>query len=144
MLKKINDALPGLILGILIYGAVLYFAGIWFVADRIHFTVGLAVGLGIACTSAVHMALGLRAAAGTAVGEEGRNRVAAQSVLRYVLVAGVLWVVVKWNIGSLTAVFLGIFGLKLSAYLQPAAGKLLDGGRRRKKSEKQEGTDGEQ
>ncbi len=43
MLRRLNDALPGLVLGIIAYGAAVFLAGIWFVPDKLRFTTGLAI-----------------------------------------------------------------------------------------------------
>ena len=53
MLKKLNDALPGLVRGILLYGTVVWAVGVWFVNDGISFTVGLLIGLALAVGMAV-------------------------------------------------------------------------------------------
>ncbi len=45
MLRRLNDALPGLVLGIIVYGAAVFLAGIWFVPDKLRFTTGLAIGI---------------------------------------------------------------------------------------------------
>lgn len=34
MLKRLNDALPELVLGIIVYGIVVELAGVWFVTDK--------------------------------------------------------------------------------------------------------------
>ena len=60
MFKKLNDALPGLVRGILLYGTVVWAVGVWFVNDGISFTVGLLIGLALAVGMAVHMAWVLR------------------------------------------------------------------------------------
>ena len=49
MLRRLNDALPGLVLGILVYGVLLELAGIWFVADKLRYSTGLAIGIALAC-----------------------------------------------------------------------------------------------
>lgn len=36
MLKRINDALPGLVFGIVFYGIVVQLIGVWFVTDKFH------------------------------------------------------------------------------------------------------------
>lgn len=66
MLRRLNDALPGLVLGIIVYGAAVFLAGIWFVPDKLRFTTGLAIGIALACGMAVNMAVVLRDAVETA------------------------------------------------------------------------------
>ena len=36
MLKRINDALPGLVVGIILYGIVIQLTGVWFVEDKLR------------------------------------------------------------------------------------------------------------
>ena len=48
MLKRINAVLPELIMGILVYGVVLQFAGVWFVQDKIRYSSGVWLGIAIA------------------------------------------------------------------------------------------------
>lgn len=48
MLKRINDALPGLVFGIVFYGIVVQLIGVWFVTDKISYSIGLWYGIAIA------------------------------------------------------------------------------------------------
>ena len=81
MLKRINDALPELILGILIYEIVVEFTGIWFVKDKLGYSNGLLIGAATAIGMAIHMAVVLRDSMDMA--ESGRTRrIALQYVLR--------------------------------------------------------------
>ena len=52
-------------------------------------------------------------------------RIIAKSILRYAVVVIVFFVMMKWNLGNLFAAFIGVLGLKVSAYLQPFAHKLI-------------------
>ena len=121
MLKRINDALPGLVLGILVYGVVVELSGVWFVADKLRFTSGLAIGIALACGIAINMAMVLKDAADMYGETKAQARMIARSGLRYIIVAVVFFVIAKWNIGNYIAAFLGVLGLKVSAYLQPVA-----------------------
>ena len=56
MLRRLNDALPELVLGILLYGIAVELAGVWFVADKIRYTTGLLVGIALAVGMAINMA----------------------------------------------------------------------------------------
>ena len=49
MLRRINDALPGLVLGIIVYGVIVELAGVWFVTDKVRYTTGLLIGIGCCC-----------------------------------------------------------------------------------------------
>ena len=42
-MKRLNQALPGLVFGILAYGLVVELIGVWFVSDKIRYTTGRAM-----------------------------------------------------------------------------------------------------
>ena len=46
-------------------------------------------------------------------------------MLRYFVVVVVFFVMMKFELGSLFAAFVGVLGLKVSAYLQPFAHKVI-------------------
>ena len=81
MLKRLNDALPELVLGIIVYGIVVELAGVWFVTDKLRYTTGLVIGIALAVGMAVNMAIVLK------------------SILRYVIVVIVFFVMMKFNLG---------------------------------------------
>lgn len=125
MLRRLNDALPGLILGIIVYGIVVELAGVWFVSDKLRYTTGLAIGIALACGMAVNMAVVLRDAVDVYGESRAQAKIIAKSVLRYLVVVVVLFAMMKWNFGNLFTAFIGVLGLKVSAYLQPFALKFM-------------------
>lgn len=125
MLKRLNDALPGLVAGILVYGALAELIGVWFVADKLRYTTGLAIGIALAVGMAIHIAVVLQDAVDIYGEASARTRVIVKSVLRYVVLVVVFYFMMKWNLGNLFAAFIGVLGLKVSAYLQPFAHKLI-------------------
>ena len=131
MLRRLNDALPGLVLGIIVYGAAVFLAGIWFVPDKLRFTTGLAIGIALACGMAVNMAVVLRDSVEIYGEAKARSKIIARSITRYLVVVIVFFVMMKWELGSLPAAFIGVLGLKISAYLQPLAHRFISklGGR---------------
>lgn len=116
--------LPGLLAGIILYGIVLQFTGMWFVSDKQQYTLGLWIGILLAIGMAVNMAVVIldsvdaMASRGTAV------RTGMWSVLRYVIVIGAFVAVWYFDVGNPVVMFLGVMGLKVSAYLQPFFQKL--------------------
>ena len=120
MLKRINDALPELILGILIYEIVVEFTGIWFVKDKLGYSNGLLIGAAMA----IHMAVVLRDSMDMA--ESGRTRrIALQYVLRYLVVVAVFFATAYFEIGNVIVAFVGVMGLKVGAYVQPFTHKVI-------------------
>lgn len=127
MLRRLNSALPGLIAGILVYGAFVELAGVWFVADKLRFTSGLLIGLALACGLAINMAAVIYDAVDGYGQSHAQAKIIAKSVLRYLVVVIVFFVMMKWNLGNLFSAFIGVLGLKVSAYLWPFAHKVITG-----------------
>lgn len=122
-LKRLNEALPGLLLGILIYGVIEELIGIWFVKDRISFTMGVLIGIGCAAGMGIHIAWILSESVRT--GGTATKRMAFYSALRYIVVVLIFFAMMYFHLGSFYAAFIGVFSLKISAYAQPLIGKLI-------------------
>lgn len=125
MLKRINDSLPGLVVGILIYGVLVEVIGVWFVEDKLGYTVGLAIGIAIACGLAINIAIVIRDAIEIYGEERAKQKIIGKSLLRYIVVVIVFFVMMKCKIGNPFVAFIGVMGLKVSAYLQPFAHRFL-------------------
>lgn len=125
MLKRINDSLPGLIVGILIYGVLVEVIGVWIVEDKLGYTVGLAIGVAIACGLAINIAIVIRDAIEIYGEERAKQKIIGKSLLRYAVVVVVFFAMLKWEIGNPIIAFVGVMGLKVSAYLQPLAHRFL-------------------
>lgn len=125
MLRRLNDALPGLIAGILVYGVAVELVGVWFVDDKLRYTTGLIIGIALACGMAVNMAVVLVDAVDTYGAEGAQRRIVMKSVLRYIVVVAVFFIMLKWRLGNPIVAFIGVLGLKVSAYLQPLGHKLI-------------------
>ena len=125
MLRRLNSALPGLVLGILVYGAAVELIGVWFAEDRLRYTTGLAIGLAVAIGMAIHMAMRLQDAVDVYGMSGAQRRIVAKSVLRYLVVVIVFFVMMRWELGNPIVAFIGVLGLKVSAYLQPFAHKVI-------------------
>lgn len=119
MLKRLNDALPELVLGIFLYGIIIELAGVWFVEDKLHYSTGLLIGIALAVGMAVNMAVVLRDAVELYGGEHAQAKIIAKSIFRYAVVVIVFFVMMKFELGNLFTAFIGVLGLKVSAYLQP-------------------------
>ena len=125
MLRRLNDALPDLVLGILVYGMIVELAGVWFVTAKLRYSTGLWIGIALAVGMAIHIAVVIRDAV-EIYGEHGaRNRVIAKSLLRYAVVVVVFFVMMKFNLGNLFSAFIGVLGLKIAAYLAPFTHKVI-------------------
>ena len=129
MLRRLNDALPGLVAGIIIYGIVIQLTGVWFVEDKAGYSIGLWYGIAIAIWMAINLAQVIFDSVTLDGGEKANRRIIAKSVLRYIVVVILFFILGYFNFGNLFTALLGAMGLKISAYMQPlgekAANKLL-------------------
>lgn len=125
MLRRINPVLPQLIVGILLYGIVIQLTGMWFVNDKPAYTLGLWIGVALAIGMAINMAIGILDAV-DGMATTGRTvRTGFWSVLRYVVVVGVFVAAWYFELANPLIMFLGLMGLKVSAYLQPMFYKII-------------------
>lgn len=122
MLRRLNKVLPELVLGIFVYGLVLQFASVWFASDKLKYSIGLWIGILLAAGMAVHIASVIEDA--VSIGG-GSRLLAVKSLLRYVIVTVVFFVMMYFDFGNLIGAFLGIMGLKVAAYLQPFIHKFI-------------------
>ena len=119
MLRRINQALPGLLLGIVFYGLALWLVGIWFVGDRIQYTVGLWIGVALAAGMTVNMAIVILDTVEAMEENRSSRKPLLYAVVRYVVLVAAFLAVWYLKIGNVIAMFAGVMGLKIAAYLQP-------------------------
>ncbi len=126
MLRRINGALPGLVAGIIGYGVVVQLAGVWFVSDKLGYSIGLWYGIAIAVWLAINIATVIFDSVVMGDSKQASCIIIAKSVLRYVVVVILLFLLGYFRFGNLFTAFAGVLGLKVSAYLQPLFGKISD------------------
>lgn len=122
MLRRLNKVLPELILGIILYGIILQITGVWFVSDKIRYSSGLWIGIGLACGMAVHMAVVIADAVSL---ESAQGKLITQNLVRYAVVVAVFFFMMYFRLGNLITAFLGVMGLKAAAYAQPFIHKMI-------------------
>ena len=126
MLKRINPSLPGLVAGIVIFGLLIQLTGVWFVEDKLGHSIGLWYGVAIGIGMAINLATVIYDAV-TFDGEgNASKRVAAKSMLRYIVVAILFGILGYFEFGNLFTAFLGVMCLKFSAYAQPLLNKIVN------------------
>ena len=125
MFRRLNEALPELLLGILLYGIVIQLTGVWFVKDPLRYSSGLWIGILTAMAMAYHIARIIAETVGFIDPEKARGRIIAKGIARYIAVVIVFTVTMYFDLGNLFTLFIGVMGLKISAYLQPALHKVL-------------------
>lgn len=119
MLKRLNEALPGLVLGIIIYGFLLQITGVWLVEDKFHYSTGLWIGIACALFMAIHMAISIEDAVSIGTEDGAKKKTIASAMFRYVIVLAVLLLMSYFHLGMIPPAFFGVLGLKFSAYAQP-------------------------
>lgn len=134
MLKRINPILPELLAGIALYGLVLQLTGMWFVNDKFEYTLSVWMGIALAMGMAVNMAIVILDSVDVMAARGTPARTGFWSMLRYVVVVGVFAGAWYFELGNPLVMFLGVMGLKASAYMQPHLHKFFS------RMQKSEGT----
>ncbi len=121
-MRQINSSLPLLLLGIVIWGCLVQLVGIWFVEDKLRYSTGTWIGVSLAVFMAINLALVIESAVdrGSSVGV-----LRFKSILRYLVVIIVFFVMIYFNLGNWISSFIAVMGLKVSAYAQPFIIKII-------------------
>lgn len=118
----INRTLFELEVGILIFGGLCQLF-VFLTKDKLSYSLGLWVGIITAAFAAFHMwwtlDKGLDLEEKSAVGYLGR-----QNVIRYVVIVAVIVTAAVSGVVNPLSAFLGVMGLKVSAYMQPLTKKI--------------------
>lgn len=120
----INDSLPDLWIGILIYTVTVILIGIWFVPRPVYCLIGLLTGSALSAFLAWHMARTIDRAVDLEEGAATRS-LQKGSALRYGVILIVIGLLFAFDLGNPLAALAGIFGLKVSAYLAPFTHKIF-------------------
>lgn len=123
ILKKIDETLLELILGIGLWGVLCELVGVWFVKEKTYYSLGVLAGCLIAAAAAVHMWWALDRA--LSPGQTAEKVITAHSMVRYVFIVAAFAILCVTDVANPLSAFLGIMGLKAGAYLQPFLYKLL-------------------
>ena len=103
-LRKINTALPGLLLGIILFGILCQVLVFFLVEDKTGYSIGLWVGVLTAIFMAFHMAVTLN----TAVERDVKGAQASatrQNIFRYFIVVVILGILMLTEVGNPLAAF---------------------------------------
>ena len=90
----------------------------WLLEDKISYSIGLWYGVAIAVGLAINLAMVIFDAVTLGDSEHANRRIIAKSILRYVVVVILFFILGYFNFGNLFMAFVGVLGLKVSAYLQ--------------------------
>ena len=121
---KKNNILVELLSGIISLGVLFQVIMAIATENYLYNAIGLWTGIGIACFMAIHLKRSIEDSLD--LGEEGAEKHARSAyAFRTVITLIVIGIVIYFNIGNPFTIVLGIFPLKLSAYLQPLIHKIF-------------------
>ncbi len=122
-IKKIDPTLLELCLGILIFGAACQITIVWFLIDKLGFSLGLWMGILLAVGCAVHMWWSINRYLDYGI---DASKVAAKDhLIRYGVIIIVMAIIMLTGVAQPLAAFLGLMGLKVAAYIRPITHKLI-------------------
>lgn len=127
MTDENSSVLKELILGTLLFGIVIALLGVWWVDDKKMFLIGLSVGTFLSIWRAMHMQSTLEKVLDFEE-KTAKAKMAASYGIRLIAVTIVLVLMVELELGN-TAIlmcFIGLFGLKAGAMLQPHIHKYMN------------------
>ena len=124
MLRRRNESLPGLVLGIVLYGLMVQLILIFLPIRRVPASIGLWYGVIIACGMAVNLASVIYDSVMLGDEKAAKAKAIVKSVLRYVLVCVLFFLLGLFNFGNLYTALIGVLGLKVSAYMQPLMARI--------------------
>ena len=121
---KKNNILVELLSGIISLGVLIQIIMAIAFEDYLYNAVGLWTGIGIACFIAIHLKRSIEDSLD--LGVEGAAKHARTAyATRTAITLVVIGIVIYFKVGNPFTVVLGIFPLKLSAYLQPLIHKIF-------------------
>ena len=122
-MKKENTLLE-LLVGIIFLGVTIQLGVVIGSKNYLYNAIGLWSGIAIACVSTIHMKRSIEDALD--LGERGAIKHIRIAYLKRMLIAIVIMgVVIYFHLGNPITLLIGVFPLKLAAYLQPLIHKLF-------------------
>jgi len=123
---EINAVLFEMISGVVIFGLICQMTIVWFLTDKMSFSLGLLLGIIVAVGYTIHMwwSIGQYLYMGTHAPGLARKHMA----IRYMVVALVLGAAAMINQLEFLAVVLGVLGIKVGAFMQPLLRKVIKRG----------------
>ena len=121
---KKNNILFELLTGIILSGVVIQIVCLIILEDYLYNAIGLWSGIAIACFMAIHLKRSIEDSLD--LGVDGAEKHARNAyATRMVVTVLVIGIVIYFNLGNPITLVIGIFPLKISAYLQPHMHKLF-------------------
>lgn len=128
-----NETLLEMWLGTVLFGVVCQAGLVWFIKDKLGYSLGLWLGIVAALLTILHLSVSLDKALD--LGEGGaKKHMVTQNLVRYFVLIIFLVVLMITDFANPLAAFLGLMGVKAGAYLQPVLHKVF--GKIRNKNKK--------
>lgn len=121
---KKNNILVELLAGIISLGALIQVGMLIAFENYLYNAIGLWTGIGIACFMAIHLKRSIEDSLDMWE-EDAVKHARTAYATRTAITLAVIGIVIYFKIGNPFTVVLGIFPLKLSAYLQPLIHKIF-------------------
>ncbi len=116
-IRRVNPMLKSLIFGICIYAVIGTLLVLLLAENKGYYLLGFGVGIVMAVLMVINMNTTIEEAVYMGE-EEGNNRGRFMYTIRMILVAIVLIILLVTDVGNPLMAILGLFSLKISAYLQ--------------------------
>ena len=124
MLKRLDPTVRDLLTGALLYGIIVEIIGMILVENRLSYSLGILVGYICVVFMVCHMYLTLEKALD--MDPDSASKFSTRNnILRYVILVIILMLVAWLPKVSVIAVIIMIFGMKISAFLQPVISKYI-------------------
>ena len=123
-LKTQNEALADLILGVLIFGILVVFVGLFVAPDKAAFVLGTVLGTAASVIRAVHMAVTLDRQLDYSE-KDARAYAARNYSIRYLIMIAVLLVSTRLGVSGMAGAVIGLFSMKPAAILSPQIHKYI-------------------
>lgn len=121
---KKDHTLQELLLGIILLGVAIQIVVAVLSKDYLYNAIGLWSGIAIACFTAIHMKRSIEDALD--LGEQGATKYVRMAYLKRMLLSLVfMGIVIYFHLGNPITLLIGVFPLKVAAYLQPLLHKLF-------------------
>ena len=123
-LKNADTTVKEMWIGIAVWGIASELVTVWCVKNGIYSGLGLLIGCVLAAAGVWHMWSSIDQALD--LGDGAQKFMAGRSWIRYGVFVAVFAVLMVTKIADPLTAFLGLMGMKVSAYLQPTVHKVLE------------------
>ena len=124
-----DNVLKELILGTIFFGIVVALIGIWWVDEKRLFLLGLSIGIMLSVWRAVHIQRSLMVLL-DCTEKQAQSKMVVSYATRTLAIFVVLGMMIYMDMGTMSILmcFVGLFGLKAGAWMQPYTHRVLQRG----------------